>query len=180
MKDKILYTLKVIHLLILTGLLHSCCEEDYLITTAGEMNAWETTEDNSRNYIDTIRREFTLEVHFIEELVLNDQNFNLFPAAMALTCSENVLNPLDEESMKLSLNKMLIYNGDTLDENYNLLEIDTAEIKLSYMYGWIDMKFTHSFFDKIEIDNGDCTFKFNAMTSDEVELKVDNVLYIEL
>lgn len=144
------------------------------------MSAWELTENNSRVNIDTIQGQFILEAYFIEQLVLNNRGNNFFPTAMATSCAETVLNSVDEESMTLGINKTIIHNGDTLQENYNLLEIDTTDLKLSVMYGWIDMKFTHSFFDKIEIDNGDCTFKFNAMTSDEVELKVDNVLYIEL
>ncbi|MCF8307945.1 MAG: hypothetical protein K9I68_02955 [Bacteroidales bacterium] len=168
--------------LIIAGIiiLHSCCEEEYIITSNGEMSAWELTDYKGRVSIDTIRGEFILGAHFSEQLVLNSRNNLFIKSAMATTCKETFLNKVLENSMKLTIDKSLFYDGDTLQTGYNLLSLDTSDIKLNVVYGWIDMRFTETFFEKTSIENGKCMFNFNAETNDSTQLSTEIELFIDL
>lgn len=159
-------------------ILQSCCEERFIITSNGEMSAWEVTEYQERNPIDTIRGEFILEIHFMEQLVFNSKNISLIKTASATSCVQTYLNEILPNSMELTIDKEWIYDGDTLSQNFNLLSLDTSAIELDSYYGYLSVSFKENFFSKASIDAGLCAFQFNAETDDNIELTTDKELYV--
>lgn len=176
--------LGVYGLILLSGLIQSCCEEEITITSFGSMEAWRLYEDENgymdRESISTVTGEFILGTYFVEE-ISSLNNVSLMSSSYALSCKETRINSVDKSSLDLSMNKGFVLNGDSVLANTNLLEIENLGVELQDMAGGnIEFRFTESFFSNTTLENGSYIFKFNGSTDDNVQLTSEMSLEILL
>jgi hypothetical protein len=179
---KYLLALVGIHLvLLISGILQSCCSDEYRIINEGYLRATEDTGDEQDpiSEVEVIRGPFTLIADFETEIV-SRPSLSFVSSAYALSCDRPILNLIEEESIVLTIDRSVIWNGDTLEPNTNLLELQDAGIDLPAAYpGLVEFAFSSSFFDQIEWIEPAYTFVFSALTNDGVQLDARLTLPVE-
>jgi hypothetical protein len=176
MKTKIKALFGLYGFIFLTGLIQGCCKEEFRITSSGNMMAWEISEtDNGgigRKEISEIHGDFILGAYFEEEIAsLN--NFSFISSSYATSCKETRLNHVDESTFDLSIDKGFILNGDSVQANINLLQLEDSGIVPSVVAGLIEFRFTDEFFSRTILESGNYRFKFRGSTDDNVTLSSD-------
>ena len=181
LKYKLLFGIHI--LILLTTILQSCCEEELIITDEGSMTAWELYKTDGggigRKEISTITGDFIIGAYFREETSWID-NISLINRCYATSCKETRLNSIDEESLVISIDKGFVLNGDSIQPEINLLELENSGITiLSITGGWIEFRFTETFFSNTTLENDDYKFYFIGKTNDNVKLNSEITLRIE-
>lgn len=170
-------------LIFLSAIAQSCCEENLLITSEGYMSAWqwiETENGSSTATIDTITGAFYLDASFHQKLVAAN-NYGLMGSAHAMSCRENMLNTIDENSLFLAIDQSFVLNGDTIPQNSNLLDLEESGIEWNVNdFGSVKFHFTEDFFNRAALQNGDYTFMFVGRTSDNTQLALESELAVNL
>lgn len=164
-------------MILLLSLFQSCCTNKYewQVTSIYEMRINEL--DSSTPVNDTINGEFHLITSFNEELVKNQKSINLINTAYATQCHEKWINSILADSFKLKLDKEFIYKGDTIPINEDILSI--PEIRSVFVSGY-DIHFTSDFFLNSIFHKGEYVFKLIGKTSDNIVLKGEKKIYIDI
>lgn len=169
-------------LVILSCIIPGCCEEEYTITSVGNMQAYKLFGDGGTDRVPiiTVTGDFILGIYFEERMSgLNTVSF--INSSYAHSCKETRLNAIENASLNLSLDKEFVLNGDTVMAHTNLLDIENSGIeRRSLVNGMVEFQFTNSFFSNATLENGDYLFSFDGMTDDDVHLTSELTLELIL
>lgn len=164
-------------LILLSLIIQSCCNTDYKITGDGQLKAYQLDYVE----IDTVQSEFMLISYFDAEVVGMIDDFSIIPSAYAVSCDYYYINSLDKSTTRLTLDKDIMLNGDTLMAGTNLIEIAGIEFETGPSYdAHMDIKLTQSFLDQVIFEKEAYTFKVNISTDDGLELENSVVLEMDL
>jgi hypothetical protein len=172
MKHKIKILLLFYIFTFLTAVIQSCCHEEFKITSEGEMQAWNLIKYDSgaigRKQTDTISGEFILGIYF-NETIAEKTSPVFINSCYAFTCKESYLNSIDKESISISVDKILIINGDTILPNSNLLSIDSSSVTIHDIdFRYVELNFSNEFYEKNK--NSDYLFEFKLKKDDDINL----------
>ena len=169
---------RILHLFIFTILYFSfsiaftsCCNGDYFSRLKGinHFSSWQP--DNELNqYSDTITRPFQLYIYFESEQLVHNQQENLLTVAYAMQpCPRTIVNPIDYNSIKLTLDKDFIYIDETIKKGNSLLDLGGI---LLHHYIETDammiIKIDSSFLNKAQFNKEWYNFNISMMNFDTI------------
>lgn len=161
------------------GILQSCCEEELKITSeGGSMTAWELYETDKggigRRKISEFSGDFILGAYFVTHFASKSsplKNFSLTNKSYAISCEQVEVNSIDENSLTISLDKIILLNNDSISAGNNLIAIpESGVIVHSVGRGLVEFRFTEEFFQNTTMTDSIYTFNFNGRTDDNIDL----------
>lgn len=143
-------------------IIQSCCESNIKIIGNGDM--FISQIDNSRQ--DTIRNEFRVVLYLELQYADNFNHSGIISSSYATTCSQNYINTMNRDSLKLYCDKDFTFEGEVIEAETNFLNEDKMSIYFSDEGGEIDIRLNQEFLNDSEFSEGIHEFKIEIGTSD--------------
>jgi len=157
MKKNLLISGKIyISFLLLSAIIYSCCpEETFEIKSFDSLSVYQVNQKtSSSSQEDSITDEFQLRAEFGTYLSVAS-DFNLTTSAYATSCDNTIfLNELDKESIRVSLDKDFIFDGQTIAANTNLTDFVEIKNNIDIFYEIVNVHFLNDFLDKAQFEPG--------------------------
>ncbi|WP_127845306.1 hypothetical protein [Psychroflexus aestuariivivens] len=165
--------------LVLSIITTACCETNYKIIGSGTFTAYNIeTDETFTESSGTITGEFILEVILDTRVVGSILNLDLMTSAYATSCGESFDNALDFSTLKLYTNKSFLLDGQVIEENSNLINLED----LNYIdnSAGFTIYFEDAFIERLEFSEEVYDFTFEIKTSDGLELENSLQLSFEI
>ncbi|MGY3791419.1 hypothetical protein [Aquimarina sp. 433] len=175
MKKKIITTIKLYVVFSLVSVIgYSCCpEQKYQIQNIRSIELFELNTTSTPDSEVVLTGEFTLIARFdINNIASSNINVNLIPSAYAFhTYCDNTsyINELNLESLKISLDKDFIYDGNIIHANSNLIEITEIANNIDLYLTTLYVDFLNEFLEKSQFENQEYNFTFSIETTDGLQ-----------
>lgn len=143
---------------------YACCEDNFEIIGNGEIKAYDfkTSKYYSNDATGLITGAFKIEVN--HETAISKTKTNLISSALATSCAENYKNDLVESSLKITLNKDFMYNGQLIVKGSNIKDLEDLDV--SYGFGGIFLNVDEYTIIKMSFTNEPYEFRFEVETTD--------------
>lgn len=165
----------IVLLYILIGIyFNSCCLGTNYYRLTGEMflEAYKTPQAGSLELfpVDTIESEFQIYGLFEREFIEYTQvDWKPFTEVYATTCAEAIVNPLDPESLNMSLDRDFYLDTDIIPANTNIENF--SGIDADVYDEDIRIFFHNDFLDQAVFDTGAYVFNIQIMNFDTIPEK---------
>jgi len=143
---------------------YQCCTDQYKITGAGEL----TIQDQNSSRVDTITGAFFIFNDLEFEVASHDFELGIINSTWATSCEINHINPIDEETIALTLSNDIEFNGELIPAGSNILDRNLEGINTSFYEATIMVIFSSDFLDNASIPNGAYTLNLSAETADQL------------
>ena len=165
-------------LFLISFLFQGCfCTNYYQLTgNVSHIAAFHHQETHFSNPVDTIQGPFYLRIHFETEVALAQAYSPLIQEAWAFSCEEIIVNPIDPESIRLSVNKAILYDTLSVPAGTNLLSFDGV---IPSYYDWdFSARFDETFQHHSIFGQEDYTYAFEAITYDSIPIRGEITLFM--
>lgn len=164
-------------LILISLVIQSCCNSEYIINGDGELRAYQL----DYTQIDTIDSEFLLISYFASEVIGMNNDFSIIPTSYATSCDYAFSNSLDKSTAELTLDKDIVFDNETITAGTNIISSTGITFDNGASYGAeMEIKFTQEFLDKVVFQKESYIFKVNISTDDGVELEHELSLEMNL
>jgi hypothetical protein len=172
MANNTFYRIAVIFLiyLIINIFLNGCgCTQYWRIKGLESINAYKYDREEGFSYLDTIRTPFTLFAYFDLESELALHEFSSFSQALAMSCVDIVVNPVNEDHVLIYTDREFIYDTTQINPGTYLQELDGIDY-LMHIEG-IQFRFSEEFISKTIFDTSAYKFTVEFATNDTIPEK---------
>ena len=177
-------TPKILLLLLLTGLVTACCNEEYEFRGDVSVSlAPRTAEITPAVIVDTLREPFYYYAELSYDLIGALPAVRWSQALMAFSC-EGVYDrtPVDS-TVTVSLDRSFTFNGRIVPPNVDLLPLLTG-VEAADTYanvGWlgVNLEFGKSFLDLASFPAATYSFQFRASLDDGTPVSVSTPVYLD-
>lgn len=164
-----------ISLIVISVFIQSCCSSEYEITGSGTLRAY----DKEFVELDTISGVFHLENQPEVKVALLD-NFSLISSTMATSCAEEYLNSIALEDVKITSNAEFTFDNTVIPAGQNFSNLKDLRIIADNYGGMVSVFFEADFINKAEFEKQDYTFQLEMKTSNDLKLKNEITLFMNL
>ncbi len=154
-----------------TVIMYSCCDENYRIVGNGSIAIYDLTTSGyfDNDSVGIVTGRFTIEMNPELEMAAVHMKSGLISSAFATSCDETIENEVVASTLKITCDKAIIYEGDSVAPGTNLTSLEELGFSASVAYVMID--FPDALMEKLEFADKVYQFTVSINTTDDMVLQ---------
>ena len=124
-------------------------------------------------FSDSITGDFRINILVETEYVFNDLTELGFTQALATSCEDDILNPIDKESIEILFDKPFQFENSTYESETDLALIEAVKNRIDVYDYEIVLVFDINFFSKATLEKDTYNLKINYKTTDGASFSND-------
>ncbi len=166
-------------ILLVSVIMHGCCEYDLKIIGDGTLMVSPLNNDNR----DTMNGEFRLLLDLDVQYADNSLSSGIINSANAFSCGYYYLNSIIPESIELKSNKSFRFKGEVISAGTNFLMENIMPVFMyeeESFFGQVEIHFTDEFLEDCEFQQDFHEFEISLKTDDEMEFSNKAITFLNL